>query len=363
MNTATGGSSRPAASASGDEVFNVALVVPLSGPAGIFGPSCELCAVLAAEEVNASAGVLGRELRLTVVDGGAPPERVAAEVDKLITSGAADAVTGWHISAVREVVAPRIAGRVPYVYTPLYEGGERAPWVFLTGETPESQLAPGLRWLAAELGIRRWAIVGDDYIWPRASARAARRYLAELGGTVCDEIYVPLGTEDFSTVVARVAASGCDGVLMLLVGHDAVAFNREFGRAGLDCVRFSTLMDENMLLASGADGTRGLFASAAFFESLPTTSGLDFNAVYHRRFGPRAPTLNALGESCYEGIRLLTELAGRAGTFDVRGIGAVSEGLGYDGPRGAVELRDRHLNQRVFLAVADGLEFDVVRQL
>ena len=35
-----------------DDHFDVALVIPLQGPAGIFGPSCEACAELAAEEVN-----------------------------------------------------------------------------------------------------------------------------------------------------------------------------------------------------------------------------------------------------------------------------------------------------------------------
>src|SRR3954454_20280556 len=89
------------------DMLDVALVVPLQGPAGIFGPSCECCAQLAAEEVNAGSGVLGREVRLTLVGGGAPPARVAAEVDALISAGAVDAVTGWLISAVREVVAPR----------------------------------------------------------------------------------------------------------------------------------------------------------------------------------------------------------------------------------------------------------------
>src|SRR3954464_12900580 len=92
------------------DTLDVALVIPLQGPAGIFGPSCECCAQLAAEEVNAGSGVLGRELRLMLVDGGAPPARVAAEVDALVSAGAVDAVTGWHISAVREVVAPRIGG-------------------------------------------------------------------------------------------------------------------------------------------------------------------------------------------------------------------------------------------------------------
>ena len=48
-----------------DSVLGVALVFPLQGPAGIFGPTCELCARLAAEEVNRDGGVLGREDVLT----------------------------------------------------------------------------------------------------------------------------------------------------------------------------------------------------------------------------------------------------------------------------------------------------------
>ena len=122
-----------------DAGANVALVVPLHGSAGIFGPSCAGCAQLAAEELNASAGVLGRELRLSVVDGSAAPRVVADQVGALAASGRADAVVGWHISAVRQAVAPRVAGLVPYVYTALYEGGERTPGVFCTGETPSRQ--------------------------------------------------------------------------------------------------------------------------------------------------------------------------------------------------------------------------------
>jgi urea transport system substrate-binding protein len=237
--------------------------------------------------------------------------------------------------------------------------------VFLTGETPNRQLRPALRWFASELDIRRWTIVGDDYVWPRSSARAAHRYLRELGGEVYDEMYVPLGTQDFGPVLARVAASGCEAVLMLLIGQDAVLFNRAFTAAGLDrdLIRFSSLIEENVLLATGPENTRGLMTSAGYFEDLPTASGLDFAAAYFRRFGPGAPVLNSLGESCYEGVRMLTELLRRAGDTDVRRIQATAEGLEYESPRGTVQIRDRHLEQRVFLAAADGLRWDVLQQL
>ncbi|BBF98825.1 MULTISPECIES: substrate-binding domain-containing protein [Pseudonocardia] len=347
------------------DALTMALVVPLQGPAGIFGPSCESCGTLAMEQTNDEGGVLGRELRLLPVDGGAAPDEVAREVAALVTAGTVEAVTGWHISAVREAVAPAIGGRVPYAYTALYEGGERRPGVFLTGETPDLQLGPALDWFAAAAGVRRWTIVGDDYVWPRRSADAARRFLRRIGGTVCDEMYVPLGTTRFDAVLRRVERSGCEAVLMLLIGDDAVEFNKAFTAVGMDrdILRFSSLIDENVLLASGAENTRGLMTSAGYFEDLATASGLDFAAWYSRRFGPEAPVLNSLGESCYEGVRLLTALMRRAGSTDVRSMVSVSDGLSYESPRGTVELRDRHLRQRVFLAAADGLSWDVIQQL
>ena len=347
------------------DTLDLALVIPQHGSAGIFGPSCELCGQLAAEELNAEAGILGREVRIAVVDGAGPPARVADEVGALVAGGLVDAVVGWHISAVRRAVAPRIAGAVPYVYTALYEGGERTPGVFLTGETPSAQLLPAMLRLRAEHGIRRWAIVGDDYVWPRRTAEAARRYAVACDGAVCDEVFVPLGTDDFAGVVRRLERARADAVLMLLVGEDAVHFNRAFARVGLEavCRRLSPLVDENTLLGSGAASTRGLSAAAAYFETLATPESLAFGWRYSRRFGADAPTLNSLGESCYEGVLMLAALARRAGSLDVPALGATADSVSYASPRGELRVRDRHVQQRVYLAEANGLQFDLVGEL
>lgn len=345
--------------------LHAALVVPRQGPAGMFGPSCELCAQLAAEEINAAGGVLGRELRLLAVDGGASPATVATEVEALVSMGVVRAIIGWHISAVRREIVRRVNGRVPYVYTAVYEGGEHTPGVFVTGETPNGQLLPGMTLLATEFGVRRWCVVGNDYIWPRRSARAAHRYARDTGTQIRDEIYVPLGTEDFTGVLTRVQRSGADAVIVLLVGDDAVRFNRAFGRSGFDqqCLRLATLMDENMLLATGADGTAGLFATSGYFETLATPESLEFAARYARRFGVDAPPVGNLGESCYEGVRLLAALIDRAKTTDVPAISAIADSVRYAGPRGEISLRDRHVAQRIYLAAADAMDFHVLTQL
>lgn len=344
----------------------VALVVPLHGPAQIYGPSCTLSARLAAEEINEAGGLLGRELRLRIVDSAARPHAVADEVDRLIVTGRVDAVVGWHLSALREVLARRIDGRVPYVFTALYEGGETTPGVYFTGETPASQLFPALDWMAREVSTRRWFVVGNDYNWPRRSAATVRRYARDHRGVrIDDEAFVPLGADDFDQVMRRIERSACDGVLMLLVGRDGVAFNRRFADRGLDvpCARLAPLLDETMLRESGADACRDVFSAAGFFEALPTEDGLGFGARYTARFGPDAPVLNSPGESCYEGLQLLAALVRRAGSTEIGRICGTAEGTRYHGPRGEVALRGRHVGQQVYLATADGPGFDVLASL
>jgi urea transport system substrate-binding protein len=349
----------------GDRPLDVALVIPLHGPAGIVGPSSELCAQLAMEELNAERGVLGREVRLTTVDGSGEPVQVARQVEALVSSGRVEAVAGWHLSALRQAMAPRIAPHVPYVYSALYEGGEHTPGVFLTGETPRLQLRPAIRWLVENLGVRRWTVVGDDYVWPLRSATRAQRYLRECGAELVDQIFVPLGTAEFRDALKRVERADADAVLMLLVGDDAVQFNRQFAASRLDqrCCRLSPLMAEHMLLASGAEATRDLYSAAGYFESLVTTSSLDFGARFTRRFGADAPSLNSPGQSCYEALRLLAELVTEARSTDVRAVCAVADAVHYEGARGPVRLRGNHLEQPIYLARADGLEFDVIATL
>ena len=346
--------------------FRVAVVAPLQGPEAIYGPSCVLCARLAAEEIDDAGGVLARPVRLRIVDGGADPHRVAAEVDRLISTGQVDAVVGWHLSGVRRQLARRTRGRVPYVYTALYEGGEVTPGVFAIGETPEIQLRPALDWMADEIGVRRWFVIGNDYVWPARSTALVRRFLRERDDVRLDDAqFVQLGRSDFDPVLRRIESSGCDGVLTFLVGHDAVEFHRQFARRGLEdqCARFSTLMDESMLRATGAAATRDVFVASGYFEALPTPESLQFGARYVRRFGPGAPVLNGPGESCYEGLWMLADLVNRTGSDDVARLCATAENARYHSPRGTVLVDGARTEQRIYLATADDTGFDILAGL
>lgn len=349
----------------GDESFSVGIVFPMSGPFGLVGPSSELSAQLAQDELNAVDGVLGRRVELLPIDGGRSPSSVAAEVRALLDVGALDAVAGMHTSAVRRALIPVTAGRIPYVYTSLYEGGDRYPGLFVTGETPSGQLIPALDFLVRELGRRKWAVVGNDYVWPRKSASIVAHHLGAIGATVGVTAFSPIGTTDYEDTVSVLDRSGCDAVVVLLLGDDAAAFHQRFAAVGLDsrCVRLSPLMDENMLLATGSDNTRDLYVSSGYFETLATEESLDFSGRFSSRFGPDAPVVGSLGQSCYEGVTFLGHLVNHAGTPDVSALETASQNFSYDGARGHLTMVGGHIVQPIYLARAGEYDFDVLGQI
>jgi urea transport system substrate-binding protein len=302
----TDASERPAVS----QPLVIGLCIPLSGSTGLWGPCALASGKLAVGELNRAAGIAGRECRLELINAGDDAPEVQQRVSSLVDAGAVDVLVGTHISAVRQRIVKAVRGRIPFVFTPLYEGGESAPGVFAIGETPRQQLQPGIDWLTKNERARRWLLIGNEYVWPRVSHQLAKRYIAQAGGEVLDELYLPLGTSDFSQVCERIREVGADALLLSLVGQDSIEFNRCFGALGLSASvkRLSCAIEENELLAVDESSTDNLFVCSSYFGALQTDANLAFKARYQAQFGHRAPTLNSHGQSIYEGIHFLAAL-------------------------------------------------------
>jgi urea transport system substrate-binding protein len=347
------------------DTLPLAFVVPLQGPTGMYGPSCLACGELAAEKLNAANGIAGRRVELVIVDGGRNPDVVAAEVGDLVAHGRVEAVAGWHISAVRQAITKRIGGRVVYAYAAMHEGRDDTPGVFMLGERPLNQLLPAAHWMREQYGTGRWAVIGNDYVFPRVTGATARIALQDTASEIVSETYVPLGTKNFSRVLADLPRRDVDGVIMLLMGQDAVHFNRQFARTGLaeKLVRLSPAIEENTLLGGGAGAHDNLYAAAAYFDGMDTPESVELAHDYYGRYGPLAPALNAIGESCYEAILFLARVGKACGGLDVASVAAMPPGTFYDSPRGLVRLDGNLLNQDVYLAAANGLQFEIQEQI
>ncbi len=355
----------------------MALALPRHGPAGIFGLECHAAAELAAAEIDAAGGVAGRSVQFVHVDASGDPGAVAAVIRGLLDAGSIDAVTGWHLSNARQAIAKVVKGRIPYVYAAAYEGGEHSDGVLCSGEVPGDQIIASLHWLRTELRLRRWYIIGNDYVWPRGSAAATRLGLEGSDISILGERFVPLGLDhpdSWQQVLNEIVRTDPDGVLTLLVGSDAVRFNRMFARAGLDATitRFGPFTDETVMLASGAEATENLFISAGWFSGLNSASAMEFRAGFARAFdlingtGPidasASPPPGTMAETTYSGLHLLAGIATDS-VPTVEDARRAFDDWGWDSPHGPVDLQLGAARHPVHLAVARGVELDVIARV
>src|SRR5215470_11250896 len=345
--------------------FKIGMFYAIAGPAaGLFGPTQKACAELAVDEINAKGGILGRKVTLAFANGDGPVAEATKSAVRLMLEEKVDFFLGSHNSAVREALVGTIKAKVPYVYTPIYEGGECGANTYVLADTPQQQMETALPWLARKTSFKRVYMIGNDYVWPQVTNKHAKRIVEAGGGSVIGEEYVPLGAPNkFEEVVTRIKGAKPDLVLITLVGADNVNFNRTFAGFGLDkdIGRLSLLLEENTLHGIGADASGNLFSCLSYFENAPGEANKKFKAAYFAKFGDKAPQLGLIGADCYGGVYCAHALATKAGGTDAKKCMAASEGLTFPTAAGQATMRGRHVDKTMYLATCKGADFDIIK--
>ncbi len=333
----------------------------MSGVLGVAGPAIINCAILAAEEVGRATG---RVIDLVLVDAGRAPADVAGEVDLLVGAGLVDGLVGTHTSNIRVAVEARVNNRVPYVFTPPHEFGRASAGSVFLGSDPAEHLRQPIAWLAKHRRVQRWALIGNDYVWPRQVHAAASRVLRDLGQRVVLDRLVPVGHVDVAELVSAAHRAQADAILVSLVGRDGIEFHRGVTEsdAGTAFVRLRTALDESCLVAVGGDTSGELYSAMPTFLLQDDDRHRRLLESYVARFGLRAPLPGSYAEGCYDGVHLLAAVCSSdllathtAARVAERLLSAVVTPARPD----AVDLTRRPMS----LARANGTDLEIVRML
>lgn len=337
----------------------IAVAVPMSGVAGIFGPSCIAAAQLAIAEVNKRSGIVGCELEALFLDTDHRRlSHLEREVRQLVDQNIVSGLVSMGVNEMRKRLNRVIGGRIPHVYTPPFDGKERSPNVFTIGKSPFEQLVPILPHISKHLRAKRWAVIGREIGWPRSVNLLARRAIADAGGSIVFERLLH-GDEPFdANVIDEIAKAKPDIVFSALAGQEAVEFHRSYGHAGLDrrAFRFTEMVEENTLLSCGAGSTNRLVSVGSFFSTLTRDNSLSFLERYQSMHGATGPAINMFAQSVYEGIQFYSSLIQNR-TLDLRGP------VSYRTARGGVFHSNWNKEDPIFMAEADGINFRVLETL
>lgn len=339
----------------------IGLLVPLSGLMGVAGPAILNCAILAAEETNDLAPT---PIELVLLDAGRDAGVVAREVGQLVDARLVDGLVGTHTSDVRASVESVLGDRVPYIFTPSHEVTRRESGAIFLGNDPDGQIRQPLTWIANHRRVGRWALIGNDYVWPRRVHSSASRILRGLHQRVVMERLVPVGGVDVPELVDAARAARVDAMLVSLVGRDLIEFQRGLVDVGAEgqFVRLCTALDENCLVSAGGDASGGLFAAMPSYISQADDRHLRLLEAYVSRFGASAPLPGSFAEGCYDGVNILAVLLGSGLLPSSTPGGAIGQLFAGEGRAKRMPARYRQLGIRrpVVLAQAVDTELYVV---
>ena len=334
--------------------------------------------LMATEEINASGGVMGKQIEAVVVDPASDWPLFAEKAKELIVDHKVATIFGCWTSVSRKSVLPVIEEYNALLFYPVqYEGEEQSLNVFYTASSPNQQLVPAADYAIKELEAKKFYLLGTDYVFPRTANKVLKAFLLKEGVPEANikEVYTPFHHQDYQTIVGEIkefAAAGDAVVLSTINGDSNVPFYTEFANQGLtsdDCPIIAFSVSEDELRAMDTSKLVGHLASWNYFQSIDTPE----NAAFVKAFKEYCAKNNLPGgadrvtadpiEAAYYGVYVWKAAVEKAGSFDVDAVREAVYGLEFDAPGGKKKMHEsnQHTYKPVYIGEirADG-QFDIV---
>lgn len=331
--------------------IRIGVPVGLSGVNSVVAPAVVQSAELAVEEINARGGLLGRPVELVVVDDESGPSGAIRAFNTLIYQRNVDAIVTMETSAARNAGYPIAErARVLYLYTSWYEGGACGKYLFANGWVPPQVVVPLVEFMTVEKNAKRWFAVGSDYAFGRGMIEAAKQTIADMGGVVLGEEYLPLQATDWTAIISKIRAANPDAVIYSTSGGGPnIDFMKQYKAAGLTIPVASLSMDE-LTAQAGGDAAAGVYYAGDYFTAIDNPENERFLAEMRRKFGADLKTPNSLSQPQYDGIHLYAMAVEKAGTTDSDAVAAALPTVVFNGPRGPVQMnRQNHAALPIYL--------------
>ena len=348
----TGGS---APKSEAGNTVKVGVLQSLSGTMAISEVAVKNSALLAIKEINASGGVLGKQIEPLVEDGESKPEVFATKSEKLITNDKVSVVFGGWTSSSRKAMKPVVEGTKSLLFYPVqYEGLEVSPNIFYTGATTNQQIIPALDYLK-EKSLTKIYLVGSDYVFPRTANKEIKAYAAANGIEVLGEEYLQLGDTNVQGIVSKVLAAKPQVVFNTLNGDSNVSFFKELKAKGNTTAAIQTVsvsIAEEEVPGVGVDNLQGHLVSWNYYQTTDNPRNKAFVAAYQKEYGANKPTSDPM-QAGYNSVYIWKAAVEKAGSFDVEKVKAAAAGITIDTPEGTLTVDPK--NHHVFKTARIGM--------
>lgn len=328
--------------------IKIGVISPLTGAWTVYGKAHISGFQLAVEEINAAGGVLGRKLEIVIGDSKTEPRIVVEQANRLIRQEKVDLLAGTFSSAERNAAGPVVTqSNKILLYPTFYEGQENEYYpgvcnknIFMFGPEPTQQVWPHMEYMMKKYG-KKFFMIGSDYAWPRVTNKVTKQKLAELGGSVVGEVYIPFNTPQYESVLRDIRSSGANIIFHTLTGSDTVNFRRQFVAAGMNKDFTLWTVDDEEVVTSGLGPavSEGTYVSFDYFMTIKHPNNADFLKRFRAKFGKDA-LVNTVGVAMYNAAHMAALAMKKAGSVETDKLRAALKGISFDkAPQGPVTMR------------------------
>jgi branched-chain amino acid transport system substrate-binding protein len=237
--TALVGIGMPAIVKAQADVIRIGHLTPVTGFLGPLGEFAQMGVKLAAEEINAAGGVLGRPVELVIEDS-VNPQTASAKAERLIERDKVAMIIG-EISSASALAIGQVANRTKTVFintganSDALRGASCNPFMFhIEAANSMMVLAVG-NYLKSENMIKgkKWYSLTADYAFGHDLFRVAKKFVTENGGEFVGEELVPTDATDFSPYLLKIRQARPDVVASNLAGNQITNFIKQYAEYGL----------------------------------------------------------------------------------------------------------------------------------
>jgi urea transport system substrate-binding protein len=324
-----------AASAAG--VIKVGVLHSLSGTMAISEEPLKDTILMMIAEQNKKGGLLGKKLVPVVVDPASNWPLFAEKAQELLEKDKVAVVFGCWTSVSRKSVLPVFEKDDGLLFYPVqWEGEESSRNIIYTGATPNQQAIPAVEYLMNEMHVKRWALIGTDYVYPRTTNKILQAYLEAHGVAPSDIMvrYTPFGFSDWQNIVAEIKRFGSAGektaVVSTINGDANVPFYKELANQHItaeDIPVMAFSVGEQELSGLDARPLVGHLAAWNYFMSVRTPANRAMIKQWHAYIGNDKRVFNDPMEASVIGFRLWVKAVEKARTTNVNKVIATLPGL------------------------------------
>jgi branched-chain amino acid transport system substrate-binding protein len=205
--------------------------LPLTGPFAALAADMQRGAVLAADEVNAKGGVMGRKVEVLFRDDQLKPAVGAQRTKELIENERVQFVIGGLAAHVQMAINEQTKkSKVLYISTSqsdeISAKPDTSPLTFHEALNPTITSRVVGNWVAQNLG-KKWWIIYADYAWGKQNNAVLTEVLKKNGGTLLGTTPYPLGSAEFSAHLPRIQAAKPEVLMNVAPGADNVALHKQ----------------------------------------------------------------------------------------------------------------------------------------